>query len=402
MKFVSIMFIAMISLSSMAAAAEKVLTSPNNQVKKEAPKPKPLPTAIMSQGDFARELVNVFGWGDGLSKEPKDRDYLQILEGRRTFKFEAEKIYTPQTDDVVVRKNELLGPFSGESWLGGITVPSPVRMKVFIPVAGDYTLSAVAKGDGQIWKIAGKEYTVNSGDSLAMTKISNINLEPGELELEMLMPPEGGLDYILFTAPDFAPIEPLEGWRFNNTLTNLTMAYVAASILGLEGKLPVDDSIKPVTVIISDMTGLPSTVSLSSIQYYGKFSGKFWVSTTSKSAEINIPFTLPQTGTYDVKLRVMGNSFTGEMDGNPLRVPGSAPLEWVSLGLQRLSQGQHIMKVKVPSFGGIDALTITPRKVSPEAYMSLTGISGAPHSSVTYAEMEKNLSMILKRFTARK
>jgi hypothetical protein len=149
------------------------------------------------------------------------------------------------------------------------------------------------------------------------------------------------------------------------------------------------------------MTGLPPTVSLSSIKYYGKFSGNSWVSTASKSAEINIPFTLPQTGTYDVKLRVMGNYLTGEIDGNPIKIPGSAPLEWVSLGLQRMSQGQHVLRVKVPPFGGIDAMTVIPRKVSPEAYMSLTGISGEPQASVTYAEMEKNLSMLLKRFTSR-
>lgn len=401
MRLASILLIVLQLTVSIAFSAEKVDSKAKDSVQK-VEKPKPLPTAIMTQGDFARELVTSLGWGGGLTSEPKDRDFLQILEGRRTFKFEAENIYNAKTDDVSLRKNEIFGPFSGEAWIGGISVPSKVSMKVFIPIAGDYQLSAATKGIGQIWKIAGKEFAAFSGNSLGMSKIADISLKSGELKFEMMLPPEGGLDYLIFTAPDYAPIEPLDGWRFSEKLTNLTVAYVAASLLGLEGKLPVDDSIKPLTVIVSEMSRLPDSVSLSDIMYYGKFSGKNWVSTTARTAEIEIPLTLPQSGTYDIKLRIMGKGFTGEIDANPIKLPASSSMDWVSLGLHRLSQGEHKFRVKVPPYSGIDALVVTPRKVSPETYMNLTGVTGDPQAVVTYAEMVKNIVLIRDRFTSRK
>jgi len=402
MKFSLMIFIAILFTSTLAISAEKSDVVSGDKIKKTEIKPKPLPSAIMTQVDFAREIINSFGWGDGLSENPNDRDYLMIMDGRRTFKFEAEKVYSAKTDDVSIRKSDLLGPFSGESWLGGITVPTKVRMKVYIPVAGKYLLSAAAKGDGQIWNIAGESHSINSGNSLALTKITELTLKPGELELELIMPPEGGLDYIVFAAPDYRPIEPYDGWRFSETLTNATVAYVFTSMLGLEDQLPVDNSISPVTVIASELPGLPTSVSLSDIRYYGKISGKLWVKTLGQSAEVLIPFTLQQNGTYDLKLRFMGNNSIADLDGNQIKIPGSKSFDWVNLGLQHFSQGKHNLKIKVPPFGGIDAMTITSRKSSPEAYMNLVGITGDPKGAVTYSDMERYLSLLRKRFTIRK
>ncbi|GAM09378.1 hypothetical protein OR1_01656 [Geobacter sp. OR-1] len=389
-------------LNSLAIAADKKGAVPPKGKEKVAEAPKPLPTAVMTQGDFARELVKVFGWEDGVTKEAKDRDYLQILDGRRTFKFEAEKVYNARTDDVVPRKNDYFGPFSGETWLGGISVPAKVHIKVFIPIAGNYTLSAAARGNGQVWTIGEKKYQANSGDTLALTKIADISLQPGELELEMLMPPEGGLDYIVFSAPDFAPIEPMDGWRFSETLTNAAIAYVASSLLGLEGALPADEKIKPLSIVISEMPGLPKTLTLSDIRYYGKFSGKYWASTGSKSADLDIPFSLTQSGIYDLKLRCMGKPVTGTIDGNPVNINSRSSMDWVELGLHRLSEGKHNLRVRIPAFGGIDAFEVAAKKSSPEAYMSLVGMPGDPKAVVTYAEMEKLLGILKKKFSTRK
>jgi hypothetical protein len=402
MRFSFVIIVLVVFLSSLAVAADKNEATKEQADKVAVPVPKPSPNEVMKQGDFARELVQFFGWAGGLSKEPKDRDYLQVLDGRRTFKFEAEKSYNSITDKVVVRKNELFGAYSGEAWLGGTTSPAKVNIKVFIPLAGDYLVSAMAKGDGQLWKIGDKKYKADSGGALTLTKITNIALKPGELELEITLPPEGGLDYIVFKAPDFTPLEPLDGWRFSEPLNKGTVAYVAASLLGLEEKLPADDKIKPISIIVSEMQGLPTSLTLSDIRYYGKFSAKYWVGAGNMSAELDIPFTLPQSGIYDLKLRCMGKPFTGTIDGNPVKIDATSSLNWAELGLQRLSDGKHNLRVKIPAYGGIDALEIQPKKASPEAFMSLVGITGDPNAAVTYAEMQGFLTQFQKNFTGRK
>lgn len=95
-----VIFVALVLFAAPAWPAEKVET-------------------VFTQKNLAHMIVNQFGWGDGLPKEPVDRDYLVILNGRRTFRFEAENAYNPTTDRVTLAEYNLYGPFSGKGWLLG-------------------------------------------------------------------------------------------------------------------------------------------------------------------------------------------------------------------------------------------------------------------------------------------
>lgn len=403
MRITTMLMIIALMFSSGAAASEKKVDSTKDPGKKALVKqPKPLPSAPVIQGEFAHELISVFGWEGGIPKEPKDRDYLLILQGKRTFKFEAENIFNAKTDGVSVRNFELVGPFSGESWLGGVSTPVSVHFKVFIPLDGEYQLAAAAKGNGQIWKVAGKEYTVNSGERLTVTPVATVPLKAGEFEFEMVMPPNGGIDYLVFSAPDFTSIEPLGGWRFKEPLTNTELAEVSASLLGWEERLPLNKEIGVTTIIAADLPGLPPSVKSTDAGYHGKFTGKKWIRAKLQAADIEIPISLPVNGVYGLKLRVMGVPFKANLDGMSLIRPVKPYLDWVDLGLHRLVEGTHTLLVTLPSYGGIDALVIEPRKSTPEAYMNLVGVKGDPMAVVTNAEKDKILSQLVERFTARK
>jgi len=120
----------------------------------------------VKQAELAKRLVDLFGWSEGLPENPQEKDYRTILGGQRRFRFEAEETYDRVFDAVAVRDYNLFGPFSGRGWLHGITVPTAVHFKVFIPIAGKYTLSAVTKGDAQLWSVAGRAFKVNAGEKL--------------------------------------------------------------------------------------------------------------------------------------------------------------------------------------------------------------------------------------------
>lgn len=398
------MRIAIPVLVLLLALTASVQAAENNPVKPQPSEkviPKSSPSDPITQAEFARKLINVFGWENGLPKEPKDRDYLVIMEGKRTIKFEAETVYNRRTDAVTPRKFEFYGPFSGVSWLGGIVTPTSVHMKIFIPLDGDYRISAAAKGDGQIWKIAGKEFIVNSGGQLTETVIANLPLKAGELEIEMIMPPEGALDYLIFKAPDLIPIEPLDGWRFTAPLTKYDLAGVAASLFGWEDKLPLDEKAGNTVVIASELNNLPATLRQIDGDLFGKPTGSKWLRATN-GTELDIPFTVRKTGVYGMKLRYKGARLKAFVDGVAIQREAKGVLDWVDLGLRRIFEGDHTLRVVVPAYDGVDALSIEPRQSTPAAYMQLVGIDGDPASPVTVSESEKILTKFVERFTARK
>ncbi|MBI5657503.1 MAG: hypothetical protein HZC44_12095 [Geobacter sp.] len=426
MRIVIRVLVLVLVLAGAAAAAEGPGTKAQAGAAATTPAKAPgLPTSVITQGEFARKLVAQFGWEGGLPRvpkeavdkkekkskkskeaveyeEPKDRDFLRIMEGKRTLKFEAENIYNKKTDDVAVRNFDLIGPFSGISWLGGITTPSTVHFKVFIPLAGEYRLSAAAKGNGQLWKIADKEYRVDSGDRLALTPVATLPLKAGELEFEMVMPPEGGVDYLLFSAPDLTPIEPKEGWRFSAPLTNADLAFIVARLLGWEERLPVDEQLGKTTILATELAALPATVAPTDIPYYGQFTGKQWLRAGSQGGTVEIPFTTPRTGIYGLKLRYMGARLAARLDDMNLDRDAKGTLAWIDLGLQRLAEGRHLLQVDLPPYGGLDALVIEPRQASDAAYMALAGIKGDPGAAITVAEADKFITQLVERYTGRK
>lgn len=361
---------------------------------------RPAASEPITQADFARRLVKVFGWDNGVPKEPKDRDYLVIFEGRRTLKFEAEAVYNKRTDPVVPRDYELYGPFSGVSWLGGTSVPTTIHMKVFIPIDGDYTIRAAIKGDGHVWKLAGKEYRVGSGGRLTETLIATIPLKAGELQIELTMPPEGGVDYLLFTAPDLAPIEPLNGWRFSSPMTKFDLSGIAASLLGWEDRLPPDEKAGSVTVDAVGLPNLPPTI-IPVTTNFGQPAGKKWLRALN-STEVEIPFNLSRTGYYSIKIRYKGAILKASLDGFPIQRPAKSLLDWVDLGGRRILDGEHSLRVAVPAYDGLDILVIEPRLSTPAAYLQLVGITGDPGSTVTAGEAERFLTQFVERFTSRR
>src|SRR6185369_12037804 len=107
-------------------------------------------------------------------------DFLVILSGRRTFRFEAENVYNPKTDKVTLSDRNNFGPFTGKGWLLSIKDKTDATFTVNIPVGGEYTLKAVVKGEGFVWNFGDKEFHASSNSGgFKEVVVGTMSIKPG-------------------------------------------------------------------------------------------------------------------------------------------------------------------------------------------------------------------------------
>lgn len=358
-------------------------------------------TQEVTQRDFVRMLVSAFKWDTGLSEKPADNEYLAILGGRRSMQFEAEEYYSAKTDNATVMNYELYGPFSGNGWVSGIAVPTTVHFKLFIPLEGEYALNVVSKGDGQIWSAGGKKFKVSTGKRLREEVAGKVRLKAGEQELSVELPPEGAVDYFSLHAPQLAAIEPLEGWRLDAPLTLGAFSEIAGSLLSWEKTLPEDSEWKPLTVEIAKAASIPQGAQATTIDYLGRFHAEKWIRAGRSGARVVVPLIIADSAPYQLKVRFLGEAVDAELDGKKIERAGKPFLDWVDLGATRLKRGAHTLILRLPPNAGVDVLTLMKLKSSPQDYMKLVGIEGAPDDSISRSQAERLLTSLAERFEER-
>lgn len=355
----------------------------------------------VKQAELAKRLIDLFGWSEGLPENPEDKDYKGILGGQRRFRFEAEESYDRLYDAVSVRDYNLLGPFSGRGWLHGTTVPTAVHFKVFIPIAGKYTLTAVTKGDDQLWSVAGRAFKVNAGGVLKETVIGQAFIPPGTLEFNAVIPAGGAIDSIEFSAPALAPLEPLSGWNFAANLTGGQLAEVAAPLLGTEVLLPEDTTAAHKILPAAGVAPLPAALFLTDRQVLGKPLANKWVRAGQVAAQLSIPVEIDATGVYQVRVRFVGSTLTAGFDDRTVTMSGKPYLEWVDCGVFRLAKGTNRLSLRIPPSGGVDSVEIIRRKSSPADYVAVTKLVKGAEETVSSAELDRLLKSLQEKFRER-
>ncbi len=364
------------------------------------PKPDTSPLEV-TQRDFVRMLVSAFKWDKGLPEKPADKEYLAILGGRRSMHYEAEDYYSAKTDNAVVMNYELYGPFSGNGWVSGVAVPTTVHFKLFIPIEGEYALNVISKGDGQIWSAGGKKFKVSTGKRLREEVAGKVYLKAGEQEISVELPPEGAVDYFLLQAPQLAAVEPLEGWRLDAPLTLGAFAEIAGSLLSWEKAIPEDSERKPLNVEIARAASIPQGAQATTIDYLGRFEAEKWVRAGRSGARVVVPLIIADSAPYQLKVKFLGEVVYAELDGKKIEKAGNPFLDWVDLGVTRLKRGAHTLILRLPPNGGVDVLTLVKLKSSPQDYMKLAGIEGAPDDRVSRSRAERLLTSLAERFEER-
>ena len=359
------------------------------------------PTTV-TQGEFAARLVKELGLATGLPAEPKPADYRLVLAGKRSFRFEAEEVYNAEGDGVSLKNYPLYGPFTGVGWLSGIAESVTVRFNVLLPRDGDYLLKAVSRGDGQRWTAGGREFTLSTGAGLREGVAGTVPLKAGKQEISVKLPPEGGVDSFSLVADDIPAAEPMAGWRFDAHLTWGELAEVLAPLLGIEQNLPVASDAGPRIVAVHGAAKLPAGVEATDASFLGAFTPPKWVRAGVAGAVVEVPLDIAETGVYGLRIRLLGKKLALELDGKRFERQGKPFLDWYDLGVQRLRQGRHLMKIELPPLGGVDVIEIVKRKSSTADYLRATGLPGTPQGELTPTELDAVLPGVLNRLRGAK
>lgn len=334
--------------------------------------------SVFTQKDFAKMILQHFSWDSGLPKEAADRDYYIILEGKRTFRYEAENIYNPETDRVTVREFPLFGAFTGKGWIFGVSDTTSSTFTLFLPVSGEYEFKAVIKGNGFVWNINDKDYRSDSkSGNFRETDIAKLQLKAGIITITLTIPPEGAIDSFSFTAPDRTPIRPFNGWHFKEPLTAASMAEVGIAIKNSYSMLPdAGDAASPKEIAVSGNAVLPPTAAATNISYLGSFSSPAWVRADYRGATLQIPLKIADAGYYGIVANIMGDTILGNINNVSFKLIGKPYLDKLNLGLYRLEAGDNTLTVVLPPTGGIDAVILNRKSSTPDSFLRLLSVSG--------------------------
>lgn len=359
--------------------------------------------SIYTQKELAHLLVNHFGWSEGLPKDPADRDYLTILGGRRTFRYEAENAYNPQTDKVTVAEYNLYGPFSGKGWLMGVSEKTSANFTVQLPIGGVYSFKAVVKGDDFVWNIDGKDYKAGSTTGgFKEVEFGSIPVKPGVIKIKVTIPPQGGIDSFSFTAPDYRPIQPFAGWRFKESLTAGRLAEVGVALMNNYDQLPEMSQEIPVPAAAVDVALPTQDAAPTKINYLGEFKSQAWLRADFRGATIQMPIKVAHTGIYGLRARILAQKLEGDVNGYAFAANGKPYLDVVDLGLFRLDSGENMLTLKLPPMGGIDVVEFTRKGTSPVDFMKLAGLGGAPDRVISADEAKTFVKKIGEKHQVRK
>lgn len=354
-----------------------------------------------TQRDFATLILKQFSWNAGLPNEPADRDYLMILGGKRSYRYEAENAYNAETDLVTLRNFPVFGAFTGTGWIYGISSATESTLSILVPLAGEYELKAVIKGNGFTWTIDDQEYRADSkSGGFRETDIAKVKLNAGVVTIKLGFPPDGAIDSFSLTAPNNPPIQPLMGWRFKEALTAARMAEIAVALTNRYAQLP-DAASSLKRVAVAEVTDLPLSAALTDADYLGSFSSTKWVRADYRGATLKVPLTVAETGYYRLTANVMGDIFTGNVNEMPFKLSGKPHLSKIDLGVYRLESGSNYLSITLPITGGIDTIELNKKSSKPEDIMRLAGVPGSPGRLIKAKEAAELLKKIQASFPIR-
>lgn len=325
----------------------------------------------LTQRDWMVSLVDAAGWSYGLPDEPQDPDYINILNGNRDLRFEAEDIYDLERDSVSVMSFQNFGAFSGKGWLNGSRKATDVHLSFILPVDGKYYFQAQLRRAGHTVKFSDQEVQVDADQNFSRVDIGEFDMQAGPQEIIFTLPPGGSIDYISLRASNLPRITPAEGWQPDEPLS---WEVVQTTMLQL---MQLADLFPPETPAMHfEAEDLEKTAAkIVDIPHLGVPSNGKWLRAGPVPVEITFPFNLGKSGFYDLALRVMGAPTVITVDGHEtIRLEAKAYLDDYTFKPFYLFAGKSSISVTIPPGGGVDWLSLTGREVDAATTTTLLGL----------------------------
>lgn len=323
------------------------------------------------QRDWMINLVEALGLSFGLPDSPSDGDYLRVLGGNRTLRVEAEETHH-QEDLVAAESFVTFGPYSGKGWVSGINVPTRARLNFLLPLGGTYSLSANLRRPGHTLRIGERILSADGGENFTVVNLGQVELHAGQNEIEVTLPPGGGIDYLDLWAPPLSAVEPVGGWKLESPLTVDVMAQTVARLLALEPLLPAAGESVKVEAENALATG---EADVARTTHLGEPSGGRWVRAGARPTQVDLIFSPPSAGIYAVTLRGAGGRILAEVnDGAAIDTNTPSFLQDVPLGTHPLAGGKNRLRLQLPPRAGVDAILLHPRRNTAGDYRRLVGL----------------------------
>jgi len=329
----------------------------------------------LTQRDWMIALVDGLGRSFGLPDSPQPEDYLNILQGKRSLRFEAETVRSAD-DEVSTLAFLNYGPFSGSGWLLGASRPTEVHLRFILPLDGRYRLSIAARLPGHKVKVGAQSFTAD-GDQQKFSKVDvgEVDLTAGLQEVIVTLPPGGALDYLELAAPNLPPIAPDGGWQPDAALTWDALALTTVQALRLEKELPLTD--RSLTVEAESLTETGGARVVEDA-HLGRPSGGRWLRTAAQAAKIGVPLDIAQGGFYDIDLTVIGARSDLLINGHQsLAIEGKPYLDTVTTPPVFLPKGANRLEVTLPPGGGLDRIVVKARQSDLPALAAALGLTVA-------------------------
>lgn len=325
-----------------------------------------------SQRQWVVSLVETLGWSFSLPDNPQDLDYHRLLDGRRQWRIEGEESFQPG-DAVSVKTFETFGPYSGSGWLNGLSGRTTTTLRFLIPHSGHYRLTAALRRPGHRITLGGRTWEADGPLEFGRVALGEVELTAGMQEALIDLPPDGSFDYLELSAPDRSPVEPLDGWRFEQALDVEVLALSVIQLLQLEDALPPT----PESFIIeAEDAVFRQGVEPSEARLLGEPSGGLWLRAGNLAGEIRLDFSLPAPGIWSLSLRGAGDTpIPARLDERrTLLYPSAGYLQERALGSALLAAGNHSLRLQLPPRTGVDYLRLDRRASRGEDYRRLVGL----------------------------
>ena len=347
--------------------------------------------AALTQRDWLVNLIDSLGGSFGLPDQPNDQDYLRLMEGRRSYRIEAEEAYQP--GDVVAPKNyATFGVFSGSGWLSGTNTPTQTELRFLLPLSGTFQAKIVLRTPGHLLELGGQHFRVDGGNQFSEIPLGSVTLAAGRQELIAQLPADGGIDYLELTANDLPPLRPLGGWRLEQALTLDDLAVTTVQLLGLESLLPAGEETR---TLEAETTSRLDDLEVTSSSHLGEPSAGRWVRASGLPAQLQLVLELSEDRVYVLSLRgaarepaalVINQRALGD-----IQFPSY--LGEVDAGVVSLSAGKNLLSITLPPRGGLDAIKLTARHNAGSDYRRLVGLP-LEGATPTIEQMNRLLALL--------
>jgi len=354
-----------------------------------------LAQAQITHRAWALQLIDSLGWSYGLPPKPTDDDYLRLLNGKRTYRIEAEDSFQ-RGDRVAVMSFPTFGDFSGSGWLNGTREYTQARLKFHLPHAGRYKLRARVRKPEHHLIFGSRDFRVSGGEQFTTVDVGYVELQAGEQEALLRLRPNGSIDYFELEAAPLAAVAPAGGWRFDAELTAEDAALTLVQALKLQRLLPPGGNNQRLE---AENLLPPAGTRIFSGNSKGVASQGRYLQVGPTEVRMDVYLANSPGGAVDILVRGAGKGtmMAGIVDKFSTSKALSPVFTDLILGTFFLPEGEAIINLSLPPGTAFDWLELRPRKNTAADHLALVGLSPQNPPAVTDLN---NLSALLYRLKA--